>query len=100
MWAIVRRAVVPVLLVIAGVAALVDRRAVSSIPCCRSLVEQETKTTIDIPLALPPGPMGDPPSPEAAAVSGRHAVRRPAVDQEDGHAHRRGPEPGQYRNRS
>jgi hypothetical protein len=50
---IVRRAIVPAALVIAGMAALVEGFWHHPIPV---LVERETKKTIDVPLPLPPGP--------------------------------------------
>ncbi len=50
---IIRRAIVPVALVIAGLAALVEGIWYHPIPV---LVEKETTKTIDVPLPLPPGP--------------------------------------------
>ena len=61
MWSIVRRAIVPALLAIAGVAALIKGALFHPISV---FVEKETTTTIEVPLVLPPGPTaGDPASP-------------------------------------
>ena len=57
MWAIVRRAILPALLLMAGFASLIYGAIFHSAPV---LEERETKTTIDIPTAFPPGePLGE-----------------------------------------
>ena len=57
MGAIVRRAILPSLLVIGGLASLIYGAIFHSVPV---LEERETKTTIDIPMAFPPeGPPGE-----------------------------------------
>ena len=53
MWSIIRRALVPALLVIVGAAALVEGVRYHPISV---LVEKETPTTIEVPLVLPPDP--------------------------------------------
>jgi hypothetical protein len=60
MWAIVRRAVVPGLLLSGGLASLIYGALFHEAPV---VTEKETETTIDVPLALPPArPFGDGPS--------------------------------------
>jgi hypothetical protein len=57
MWAIVRRAISPALLLIGGVVALVYGVAYHRVPV---LEETESQTTIDVPLEIPlPSPFGD-----------------------------------------
>ena len=51
--AIIRRAIVPLLLIIVGIAGLVEGVLYHPIPV---LVEQKTTKTIDIPLSAPPDP--------------------------------------------
>ena len=50
MWTIVRRVILPVTLVIAGLVALVEGVWYHPIPV---LVEKETTKTIDVPLLVP-----------------------------------------------
>jgi hypothetical protein len=58
MGAIVRRAILPALLVIGGLASLIYGAMFRSVPV---LEERQTKTTIQIPMAFPPeGPPGEP----------------------------------------
>jgi hypothetical protein len=66
MWAIVRRAVVPVLLLILALLAIVAGLRFHPIAVLADVVEErEMQKTIDVPLLLPPGlPMGDPSSPD------------------------------------
>ena len=67
--AIIRRAVVPALLIIVGVAGLVEGISYHPIPV---LVEKETKKTIDVPLPARP------------CVSARHGLRQSDRHQENG----------------
>jgi hypothetical protein len=61
-----RRAIVPVLLAIVGVAAIVEGVRYHSIAV---LIEEEKQVTIDVPVLLPPGlPMGGPPLPDGSAM--------------------------------
>jgi hypothetical protein len=59
MWAIVRRAIVPVLLVIAGIVAIIEGVLYHPIPV---FFETETTQTIEIPLVQPSSPPMDDPS--------------------------------------
>jgi hypothetical protein len=53
MWSSVRRSVLPALLLIGGLVSIIYGAIFHSSPV---LVEQETKTTIDVPLEFPPPP--------------------------------------------
>ena len=65
---IVRRAIVPTVLVIGGLASLIYGAMFRSVPV---LEEHETKTTIEIPMDLPPpGPSGESPQPGGPGFGG------------------------------
>jgi hypothetical protein len=56
MWSVVRRAIVPVALVIAGLVAIVEGVWYHPIAV---LVRRETTKSINVPLVIPPGPSMD-----------------------------------------
>jgi hypothetical protein len=72
MWAVIRRSIVPVLLVIAGTLAIVEGARFHPVSVlAEKTVERETTVTIDVPLPQPPGiPEGDPSSPDGPPLPG------------------------------
>ena len=87
MWAIVRRAVLPGLLLIGGLGSLIYGAMFHK----ASVVEErETETTIDVPLGLPPArpfgemsPPGMPPFPGGAPMDAAPAVIKKKVKRVD-----------------
>ena len=81
MWAIVRRAILPALLVIGGVASLIYGAIFHSAPV---LEERETKTTIEIPMGFPSeAPLGDAFSPGDTPFGGPPPFVKQAVTRID-----------------
>jgi hypothetical protein len=81
MWAIVRRSVVPVLLVIAGTLAIVEGVRYHPVTVlAEKTVERETTAVIDVPLPSPPGfSEGDPSSSDGPPLPGDLPFAKPPM---------------------